>query len=162
MYENLVIQKSPLFTQGNTYYLLSESEEIKFLPDYSFEEFNEGNILDDTLGNLPIEILEQIKSEILNQEMEFGYCDYSIAIIIPHEKVQDFSTKLKAHLKEKLEEIVKTQFISDEDLYTNIPDLFQNLAALQVIDKSITLEDLFPLIKEIDEFAILSSQVFFY
>lgn len=162
MYENLIISKSPLFTQGNTYYLLSESEEIKFLPDYSFEEFNEGNITDDTIVNLPIEIREQIKSEILNQEMEFGYCDYTIAIIIPKEKVLDFSTKLKAHLKEKLEEIVKTQFISDGALYTDIPDLFQNLAALQVIDKSITLEDLFPLVKEIDKFAILSSQVFFY
>lgn len=162
MYENLVIQKSPLFTQGNTHYLLSESEEIKFLPDYSFEEFNEGNITDDTFGNLPIEIRERIKSEILNQEMEFGYCDYTIAIIIPKEKVQDFSSRLKAHLKEKLEEIVKTQFIRDGDLYTDIQDLFQNLAALQVIDKSITLEDLFQLVKEIDEFAILSSQIFFY
>ena len=155
-------QKSPLFTHGNTHYLLSESKEIKFLPDYSFEEFNEGNITDDTLGNLPIEIREQIKSEILNQEMEFGYCDYTIAIIISKEKVSDFSTKLKAHLKEKLEEIVKTQFISDEDLYTNIPDLFQNLAALQVIDRSIKIEDLFPLVKEVDKFAILSSQVFFF
>ena len=94
--------------------------------------------------------------------MEFGYCDYTIAIIIPNEKVSDFSTKLKSHLKEKLEEIVKTQFISDEDLYTNIPDMFQNLAALQVIDQSIKFDDLFPLVKEIDKFAILSSQVFFY
>ena len=162
MYENLIIQKSLLFTHGNTYYLLSESEEIKFLPDYSFEEFNEGNITDDSLCNLPIEIREQIKSEILNQEMEFGYCDYTIAIIIPKEKVSDFSTKLKAHLKEKLEEIIKAHFISDGDLYTDIPDLFQNLAALQVIDQSIKFDDLFPLVKEIDKFAILSSQVFFY
>lgn len=162
MYENLIIQKSLLFTQGNTHYLLSESGEIKFLPDYSFEEFNEGNITDDTIRNLPIEIRERIKSEILNREMEFGYCDYTIAIIIPKEKVSDFSIKLKAHLKEKLEEIVKTQFISDDDLYTNIPDLFQNLAALQVIDQSIKLNDLFPLIKEIDKFAILSSQIFFF
>ena len=81
MKQNLILSKSPLFTQGNTHYLLSESEEIKFLPDYSFEEFNGDNITDDSIGNLPIEIRERIKSEILNQEMGFGYCDYTIAII---------------------------------------------------------------------------------
>lgn len=149
MYENLIISKSPLFTLKDVHYLCAENEEIKFLLDYQFEKADPFNISDD----LPTEIQKQIR--------ELGDSYYTIAII-PHEFVLDFSERLKAHLKEKLEEIVKTQFISDEDLYTNIPDLFQNLAALQVIDKSIKLEDLFSLIKEIDKFAILSSQIFFY
>ena len=149
MYENLIISKSPLFTHKDVHYLCAENEEIKFLLDYQFEKADPFNISDD----LPTEIQKQIR--------ELGDSYYTIAII-PHEFVLDFSERLKAHLKEKLEEIIKAHFISDEDLYTNIPDMIQNLAALQVIDKSIKLEDLFPLVKEIDEFAILSSQVFFY
>lgn len=146
MYENLIIQKSPLFTHKDVHYLCAENEEIKFLLDYLFENADPEFISE----NLPEEIRKKIR--------ELGDSYYNIAVI-PHEFVLDFSERLKAHLKEKLEEIVKTQFISDEDLYTDIPDLFQNLAALQVIDKSITLEDLFPLVKEIDKFAILSQQI---
>ena len=149
MYENLIISKSPLFTHKDVHYLCAENEEIKFLLDYQFEKADPFSISD----NLPTEIQKQIR--------ELGDSYYTIAII-PHEFVLDFSERLKAHLKEKLEEIIKTKSISDEDLYTNIPDMIQNLAALQDIDQSIKIEDLFPLVKEIDKFAILSSQVFFY
>ena len=149
MKQNFILSKSPLFTHRDVHYLCAENEEIKFLLDYLFEQSDPEFISE----NLPEEIRKKIR--------ELGDSYYNIAVI-PHEFVLDFSERLKAHLKEKLEEIVKTQFISDEDLYTNIPDLFQNLAALQVIDKSITLEDLFPLVKEIDKFAILSSQIFFF
>lgn len=149
MKQNFILSKSPLFTHKDVHYLCAENEEIKFLLDYLFEQSDPEFISE----NLPEEIRKKIR--------ELGDSYYNIAVI-PHEFVLDFSERLKAHLKEKLEEIVKTQFISDEDLYTNIPDLFQNLAALQVIDKSITLEDLFPLVKEIDKFAILSSQIFFF
>lgn len=149
MYENLIISKSPLFTQNNVHYLCAENEEIKFLLDYQFEKADPFSILD----NLPTEIQKQIR--------ELGDSYYTIAII-PHEFVLDFSERLKAHLKEKLELIIETQLIFNEDLYTNIPDMLQNLAALQVINQSIKIEDLFPLVKEIDKFAILSSQVFFF
>ena len=149
MKQNFILSKSPLFTHRDVHYLCAENEEIKFLLDYLFEQSDPEFISE----NLPEEIRKKIR--------ELGDSYYNIAVI-PHEFVLDFSERLKAHLKEKLEEIVKTQFISDEDLYTNNPDLFQNLAALQVIDKSITLEDLFPLVKEIDKFAILSSQIFFF
>ena len=149
MYEDLIIQKSPLFTQSNVHYLCAENEEIKFLLDYQFEKADPFSISD----NLPTEIQKAIR--------QLGDSYYTIAII-PHEFVLDFSERLKAHPKEKLEEIIKAHFISDGDLYTDIPDLFQNLAALQVIDRSIKIEDLFPLVKEIDKFAILSSQVFFF
>lgn len=149
MYENLIISKSPLFTHKDVHYLCAENEEIKFLLDYQFEKADPFSISD----NLPTEIQKQIR--------ELGDSYYTIAII-PHEFVSDFSERLKTHLKERLEEIIKAHFISDEDLYTNIPDMIQNLAALQVIEPSIKIEDLFPLIKEIDKFAILSSQVFFF
>ena len=153
MYENLIISKSPLFTQNNVHYLCIESyyKSIYSLDfkDYQFEQSDPEFISE----NLPEEIRKKIR--------ELGDSYYNIAVI-PNEKVKDFSNRLKAYLKEKLEKIIKAKEISDADLYDYIPDLFQNLAALQVIDKSITLEDLFPLVKEIDKFAILSSQVFFY
>lgn len=38
MYENLIIQKSPLFTLRDVHYLCAENEEIKFLLDYRFEK----------------------------------------------------------------------------------------------------------------------------
>lgn len=82
--------------------------------------------------------------------------------IIPDEKVKDFSIRLKAYLKEKLEKVIKDREISDADLYDYIPDLIQNLAALQDIDKDLNLDDIITLVKEIDKFAILSQQIFFY
>lgn len=142
--------KSPLFTMNNIHYLCSESKELLFLLDYQFEESTPENISD----NLPTEIQNQIR--------DLGDSYYTIAII-PHEKVSDFATKLKTYLKQRLENIIKYQYISDEDLYDNISDLIQNLAALTDIDNSIELNDILSLIKEIDKFSkeSLSSIILF-
>lgn len=142
--------KSPLFTSNNTYYLCTENLYIKNFKEYQFEETDPENISE----NLPTEIQNQIR--------ELGDSYYTIAII-PHEKVSDFATKLKAYLKQRLEDIIKLQQISYNDLYDIIPDLFQNLASLQDIDQSIKLEDIISLIKEIDKFSreSISSMIIF-
>lgn len=146
--------KSPLFTMNNIHYLCTEnyskSTYIKDFPEYQFEESTPENISD----NLPIEIQNQIR--------ELGDSYYTIAII-PQEKVPDFATKLKNSLKQKLENIIKDQSISDEDLYDNIPDLIQNLAALKDIDNSIELNDILSLVKDIDKFSkeSISSMILF-
>lgn len=142
--------KSPLFTLNNIHYLCAENNEIQFVSDYQFEHSDPENISE----NLP--------TEIQNQISDLGDSYFTIAII-PHKKVSDFATKLKAHLKQRLENIIKYQYISYEDLYDNISDLFQNLAALQDIDNSIELNDILSLIKEIDKFSkeSLSSMILF-
>lgn len=144
------ISKSPLFTLNNIHYLCTDNIQCEDFKNYQFEESTPENISD----NLPI--------EIQNQVSDLGDSYYTIAII-HHKKVSDFATKLKNSLKQKLENIIKDQSISDEDLYDNIPDLFQNLAALQDIDNSIQLDDLLSLIKEIDKFSkeSLSSMILF-
>lgn len=50
-----------------------------------------------------------------------------------------------------------------EELYDNLPDMIQNLAALKDIDNSIELNDIISLIKEIDKFSkeSLSSMILF-
>lgn len=142
--------KSPLFTMNNIHYLCTESIEIEFISDYQLEYSEPENISE----NLPTEIQNQIR--------ELGDSYYTIAII-PHEKVSDFATKLKARLKDLLEDIITLQNISYTDLFYDIIDLFQNLAALQDIDQSINLEEIISLIKEIDTFSkeSLSSKIIF-
>lgn len=134
------LSKSPLFTKDNIHYLCSESKELLFLLDYQFEYSDPENISD----NLPIEIQNQIR--------ELGDSYYTIAII-PHNKVYNFSNRLKAHLKEILYNIIEQKFISNYYLYDIIPDLFQNLAALQDINQFLELADIISLIKEIDKFS---------
>ena len=142
--------KSPLFTLNNTYYLCAESEEIQLLSDYQFEHSDPDNISE----NLPIQIQNNIR--------ELGDSYYTIAII-PHEKVSDFANKLKAHLKQRLEDIIRLQKIIDRDLYTNIPDMLQYLAALQDIDTTIDLYEIKSLVTQIDKFSkeSLSHQAMF-
>lgn len=144
------ISKSPLFTFNNIHYLCSESKELLFLLDYQFEESTPENISD----NLPIEIQNQIR--------ELGDSYYTIAII-PHNKVYNFSNRLKAYLKEILDKIIEQRSISDYYLYDIIPDLFQNLAALQDINQFLELYDVLALIKEIDRFSkeSISSMILF-
>lgn len=138
------ISKSPLFTMNNIHYLCTEnyykSTYIKDFPEYQFEESTPENISD----NLPTEIQNQIR--------ELGDSYYTIAII-PQEKVSDYSNRLKAYLKEILDKIIEQRSISDEDLYDNIPDMIQNLAALKDIDNSIELNDILALATEIDRFS---------
>lgn len=148
------ISKSPLFTMNNIHYLCTEnyykSTYIKDFPEYQFEESTPENISD----NLPTEIQNQIR--------ELGDSYYTIAII-PQEKVSDYSNKLKAYLKEILDKIIEQRSISDYYLYDIIPDLFQNLAALQDINQSLELADIISLIKEIDKFSkeSISSMILF-
>ena len=148
------ISKSPIFTMNNIHYLCTEnyykSTYIKDFPEYQFEESTPENISD----NLPIEIQNQIR--------ELGDSYYIIAII-PQEKVSDYSNKLKAYLKEILDKIIEQRSISDYSLYEIIPDLFQNLAALQDINQFLELADIISLIKEVDKFSkeSLSHQVMF-
>ena len=153
MKQNFILSKSPLFTQSNVHYLCIESyyKSIYSLDfkDYQFEQSDPEFIS----NNLPEDIRKKIR--------ELGDSYYMIAII-PDDKVKDFSNRLKAYLKEKLEKIIKAKEISDADLYDYIPDLIQNLAALQDINKDLNLDDIIALVKEIDKFAILSQQIFFY
>lgn len=148
------LSKSPLFTMNNIHYLCTEnyykSTYIKDFPEYQFEYSDPENISD----NLPIEIQNQIR--------ELGDSYYTIAII-SQEKVSNFSNRLKAYLKEILYNIIEQRFISDYYLYDIIPDLFQNLAALQDINKSLKLYDLLSLVTEIDKFSkeSLSHQILF-
>lgn len=148
------ISKSPLFTMNNIHYLCTEnyykSTYIKDFPEYQFEESTPENISD----NLPTEIQNQIR--------ELGDSYYTIAII-PHNKVYNFSNRLKAYLKEILDKIIKQRSISDYYLYDIIPDLFQNLAALQDINQFLELADIISLIKEIDKFSkeSISSMILF-
>lgn len=152
MQTNKKLSKSPLFTKDDIHYLCTEnyykSTYIKDFPEYQFEESTPENISD----NLPIEIQNQIR--------ELGDSYYTIAII-PQEKVSDYSNKLKAYLKEILDKIIEQRFISDYSLYEIIPDLFQNLAALQDINQFLELADIISLIKEVDKFSkeSLSHQV---
>ena len=153
MKQNFILSKSPLFTHKNVHYLCIESyyKSIYSLDfqDYQFEQSDPEFISE----NLPTDIRKQIR--------ELGDSYYTIAVI-PDEKVKDFSNRLKAYLKEKLEKIIKAREISDADLYDYIPDLIQNLAALQDINKDLQLDDIIALVNEIDKFAILSQQIFFY
>lgn len=153
MKQNFILSKSLLFTHKGVHYLCIESyyKSIYSLDfkDYQFEQSDPEFIPE----NLPEEIRKQIR--------ELGDSYYMIAII-PDDKVKDFSNRLKAYLKEKLEKIIKDREISDADLYDYIPDLIQNLAALQDINKDLNLDDILALVKEIDKFAILSQQIFFY
>lgn len=153
MKQNFILSKSPLFTQSNVHYLCIESyyKSIYSLDfkDYQFEQSDPEFISE----NLPTEIRKKIR--------ELGDSYYNIAIILD-DKVKDFSNRLKAYLKEKHEKIIKDREISDADLYDYIPDLIQNLAALQDINKDLNLDDILALVKEIDKFAILSQQIFFY
>lgn len=143
MQTNKKLSKSPLFTKDGIHYLCTEnyykSTYIKDFPEYQFEYSDPENISD----NLPIEIQNQIR--------ELGDSYYTI-VIIPQEKVSDYSNKLKAYLKEILYNIIEQRFISDYYLYDIIPDLFQNLAALQDINKSLKLYDVLALVTEIDKF----------
>lgn len=154
MQTNKKLSKSPLFTKDNIHYLCTEnyykSTYIKDFPEYQFEYSDPENISD----NLPIEIQNQIR--------ELGDSYYTIAII-PQEKVSDYSNKLKAYLKEILDNIIEQRSISDYSLYDIIPDLFQNLAALQDINQFLELADIISLIKEVDKFSkeSLSHQVMF-
>ena len=140
MQTNKKLSKSPLFTKDNIHYLCSETKELLFFSDYQFEYSDPENISD----NLPIEIQNQIR--------ELGDSYYTIAII-SQEKVSNFSNRLKAYLKEILYNIIEQRFISNYYLYDIIPDLFQNLAALQDINKSLELDDLLSLVTEIDKFS---------
>ena len=153
MKQNFILSKSPLFTHKNVHYLCIESyyKSIYSLDfkDYQFEQSDPEFVSE----NLPEEIRKKIR--------ELGDSYYNIAII-PDEKVKDFSNRLKVYLKEKLEKIIKAREISDADLYDYIPDLIQNLAALQDINKDLQLDDIIALVEEIDKFAILSQQIFFY
>lgn len=149
------LSKSPLFTLNNIHYLCTEnyymSTHVKDFPEYQFEE------------STPEHISENLPTEIQNQIRELGDSYYTIAII-PQEKVSDYSNKLKAYLREILDKIIKQQSISDYYLYDIIPDLFQNLAALQDINESLELDDLISLITEIDKLSptdTLSSQILF-
>lgn len=148
------ISKSPLFTLNNIHYLCTEnyykSTYIKDFPEYQFEE------------STPENISENLPTEIQNQIRELGDSYYTIAII-PQEKVSDYSNKLKAYLKEILDKIIEQRSISDEDLYDNIPDMIQNLAALKDIDNSIELNDILALATEIDRFSkeSLTSMILF-
>lgn len=110
----------------------------------------------------PENISDNLPTEIQNQVRELGDSYYTIAII-PQEKVSDYSNKLKAYLKEILDKIIKQRSISDYYLYDIIPDLFQNLAALQDINQSLELADIISLIKEIDKFSkeSISSMILF-
>lgn len=154
MQTNKKLSKSPLFTKDDIHYLCTEnyykSTYIKDFPEYQFEYSDPENISD----NLPIEIQNQIR--------ELGDSYYTIAII-PQEKVSDYSNKLKAYLKEILYNIIEQRFISNYYLYDIIPDLFQNLAALQDINQFLELADIISLIKEIDKFSkeSLSHQIMF-
>lgn len=143
MQTNKKLSKSPLFTKDGIHYLCTEnyykSTYIKDFPEYQFEYSDPENISD----NLPIEIQNQIR--------ELGDSYYTI-VIIPQEKVSDYSNKLKAYLKEILYNIIEQRFISDYYLYDIIPDLFQNLAALQDINKSLKLYDVLALVTEINKF----------
>lgn len=145
------ISKSNLFTLNNIHYLCTENNEIQLLTNYQFEETDPENLTDYFLPE-----------EIQNQISDLGDSYFTIAII-PHEKVSDFATKLKAHLKQRLENIIKDQSISDEDLYDILPDLIQNLAALKDIDNSIELNDILSLVKDIDKFSreSISSMILF-
>lgn len=144
------ISKSPLFTKDNIHYLCSKTKELLFLLDYQFEE------------STPEYISENLPSEIQNQIRELGDSYYTIAII-PYNKVYNFSNRLKAHLKEILDKIIEQRSISDYSLYDIIPDLFQNLAALQDINQFLELADIISLIKEVDKFSkeSLSHQIMF-
>lgn len=154
MQTNKKLSKSPLFTKDDIHYLCTEnyykSTYIKDFPEYQFEYSDPENISD----NLPIEIQNQIR--------ELGDSYYTIAII-PQEKVSDYSNKLKAYLKEILDNIIEQRSISDYSLYDIIPDLFQNLAALQDINQFLELADIISLIKEVDKFSkeSLSHQIIF-
>lgn len=154
MQTNKKLSKSPLFTKDDIHYLCTEnyykSTYIKDFPEYQFEYSDPENISD----NLPIEIQNQIR--------ELGDSYYTIAII-PQEKVSDYSNKLKAYLKEILYNIIEQRCISNYYLYDIIPDLFQNLAALQDINQFLELADIISLIKEIDKFSkeSLSHQIMF-
>lgn len=154
MQTNKKLSKSLLFTKDDIHYLCTEnyykSTYIKDFPEYQFEYSDPENISD----NLPIEIQNQIR--------ELGDSYYTIAII-PQEKVSDYSNKLKAYLKEILDNIIEQRSISDYSLYDIIPDLFQNLAALQDINQFLELADIISLIKEVDKFSkeSLSHQIIF-
>lgn len=145
------ISKSPLFTLNNIHYLCTDDIQCEDFKDYQFEKTDPENLTDNFLPE-----------EIQNQILDLGDYYFTIAII-PHEKVSDFATKLKNSLKQKLENIIKDHSISDEDLYDNIPDMIQNLAALKDIDNSIELNDILSLIKDIDKFSreSLSSMILF-
>lgn len=60
-------------------------------------------------------------------------------------------------------QIREQRSISDYYLYDIIPDLFQNLAALQDINQFLELADIISLIKEIDKFSkeSISSMILF-
>lgn len=148
--------KSPLFTLNNIHYLCTENKYIENhhsedFPEYQFEESDPENI---HTNSLPIQIQNKIG--------ELGDSYYTVAII-PHEKVSDFATKLKAHLKQRLEDIIKLQKITYEDLYDILPDMLQNLAALQDIDITINLYEIKSLVTQIDKFSkeSLSHQAMF-
>lgn len=145
------ISKSPLFTLNNIHYLCTDNIQCEDFKDYQFKETDPENLTDYFLPE-----------EIQNQISDLGDSYYTIAII-PHEKVSDFATKLKNSLKQKLENIIKDQSISDEDLYDNIPDMIQNLAALKDIDNSIELNYILSLVKDIDKFSkeSISSMILF-
>lgn len=144
------ISKSPLFTLNNIHYLCTDNIQCEDFKDYQFEE------------STPESISENLPTEIQNQISDLGDSYYTIAII-PHKKVSDFSNKLKAYLRNRLDKIIKEQSITDNELYTELPDLLQNLAALQDINKSLELDDIISSIKEIDKFSreSLSSMIIF-
>lgn len=147
-----LLSKSPLFTLNNVHYLCTDNFNLyaENFPKYRFEE------------STPEHISENLPTEIQNQIRELGDSYFSI-VIIAQDEVSDFSNKLKAYLKETLDKIIKEQSITDYYLYSFLPDLFQNLAALQDINKSLELDDLLSSITEIDKFSreSLSSMILF-
>lgn len=80
--KQLILSKSPLFTQSNVHYLCIEnyykSLYIENFPEYHFEK------------STPEHISENLPTEIQHQIRELGDSYYTIAII-PQEKVSDFS-----------------------------------------------------------------------
>lgn len=147
--------KSPLFTLNNIHYLCTEnyykSTYIKDFPEYQFEESDPENIHSNSLP-----------TQIQNKIGELGDSYYTVAII-PHEKVSHFANKLKSYLKEILDNIIEKRSISDYYLYDVLPDMLQNLAALQSIDITIDLYEIKARVTLIDTFSkeSLSHQAMF-
>lgn len=150
------LSKSPLFTQSNVHYLCIESE-LKF-SRFDDEDFYDYQFTESSPEYIP----SFLPTEIQKQIRELGDSYFTIAIL-PEDQVSDFSNQLKAILKEKLEKIIEDQHIEEVELYDILPDLFQNLAALQDINESLELDDLLSLVTEIDKLSeeSLSSQILF-
>lgn len=150
------LSKSPLFTLNNIHYLCTENRYID--TRFDDEDFSEFQFAESS----PEKISKVLPTEIQKQIHELGDSYYTIAIL-PENKISSFFNILKAILKEKLETIIKEKSIDNVEIFDIIPDLFQNLAALQSINSSLELNDLLPLVTQIDKFSreSLTSQILF-